>query len=597
MVTDGKLGKIRIAATVLSLSAGLVALSCNGGDTPEQGSEDEVESGTTTPVPSLSDEERGVLQALFRSTPELQPTVLDHSNPEHDLLFRALARLGGKTPENSPQFFRTLDEARRRHLESGPADPKRVYLTGVEASSQESEGTLPVGPVQAITSFGRTSAPSGLEYQASAISSVNGQPTFSYMSITITDENGNTQGPTFQQTQSLAGEEIVGSTQATLDPTDQAAKLVMTYSWQEQNGTFHSGILGVTTSNVPRQINPGNPEDKTNDGMIKICWGRSGADCDYNPQGGSANNAILPINGSIVYNGTIETPINPNPGGNAFSSITISRPTPEQGGGCNLITNTVDFFSKATVSGNTVTWNLDPAHFTNPSGCLQPNTFANYTFVLRLTVAGLPTTVAISSAPDTISGPFTVKLPRTAVYFSCVAEGTEITLADGLRKKVEDVNALDRLLAHRDGTVLSVKSTLIGVEDIPMVRLVTGGGHDLLLTEGHPVVTASGVRLARYLEVGDLVETLDGPSPLISVTREMFGGNVHNFNVGTEHEKMAIGKNDTTFFANGILVGDNEMQFHFGRLDQMPASTSFDIDRLPKEWHQDYLNELARRAP
>ncbi|MGO2569854.1 MAG: hypothetical protein ACTH9E_16570, partial [Serratia proteamaculans] len=69
-------------------------------------------------------------------------------------------------------------------------------------------------------------------------------------------------------------------------------------------------------------------------------------------------------------------------------------------------------------------------------------------------------------------------------------------------------------------------------------------------------------------------------------------GNLKVYNLQLSAEPSADNAlyDDNTLYANGILVGDIQMQrIYEDEYYQRPANI---LNKLPKEWHQDYQNHL-----
>lgn len=202
-----------------------------------------------------------------------------------------------------------------------------------------------------------------------------------------------------------------------------------------------------------------------------------------------------------------------------------------------------------------------------------------------------PTAGALTSPSYTVAGHSVYPVPQIDILYGCLAAGTKIRMADGSEMPVEqfDGGGRETVLVGHGRTPTPVSGTVKGLEEIPIVVIEDDGGHKLRLTQQHPVPTPGGVVLARHLQPGTEVYTEVGKATLVSVERESYDGEVWNLKIGTP-EEAALGL--TTVYANGILVGDLNMQQHFGELDRQRRSGN-PLDDLPAEWHQDYLNWVA----
>lgn len=512
--------------------------------------------------------EQGVAD-LLASLHNLEPTPLDMSDEVQRAFFLEQQRLAGSTLENNSDLAEFVGMASEYHARLGVPNAGRVMLTmtGERLDVETGEATdNSVGPIQTISSFQQDES-NPLTYTASALASVPGQPSTCTHTLVVADQNGNPQGNGVSLTQQLACESIHLAATGTLDAGDEWAKAVLTYYWID-GGTPYSGVLAAEGSTIPTQIVSTDPRDINGDGMIKFCFGRVSADCDYEPSGGSASNVYLPIVGYTTYDTVIEDPAT-DPDASVY--IAMSQPEPESGGGCTLQGNVADFMSNYVTLSNgnmQVNWNDPTVSFPAINSTCMPNgSIVYYTMSMNIDLNSggnrLPVFFGISSSPDTpVSTGFWLQLPSTRVYYSCVAEGTQIALMDGQAAPIEGLQADDRILSNRDGQAMTVYATYQGDEDF-MIRLVTDSGRELLITDTHPVVLVDDIVLAGDIAAGDQVRTIDGPEHVVSAERVAYHGVVRNLSVGTEADGVPITSHNTTFFANGFLVGDNEMQWAF----------------------------------
>lgn len=535
----------------------------------------------------------------FETTEALEIRVMDFSS-HHDRRFilTEFAR-SGITPENNAEFAAFVDRITQLHEISGPLDPGHVALVETDdglrvhplfadladpkvstqhrgqAAPQGPGNALTIGPIQTITSF-QQSDPTARQYSASGLVSIPNQPQSCWQQLGLFDEQGNPQGTPDSIQQTLACENVQLFTQAAIDPSDQWARAVLSSNWIDQNGNPHSVTVRAEGSVIPTNITSTNPNDLNGDGMIKFCFGRHAADCDYDPGGASRTNVFLPIDGSTTFDSPIKDPVSSG----ASVMISITHPEPQTGGGCYIQGDTTNWFQTyVTLTNNdmTMNWNDPTVHFTQIDPCMPNGSIVYYNMVTNLTLTinntDFPTYFGISTSPQTpVSNGHWLQLAESRIYWSCLAEDSVITLADGSEVPIASLVEGDRVLSDADGTERTISATFVGMENAPLVQIVTENGESLRLTETHPVPTDEGVRLARNLAVGDSVFTTDGPSPLISVDRVAYTGNVRNLSVVNADGQDPVDPTERTFFANGIQVGDNEMQWYFDRPGSMVAS-------------------------
>jgi hypothetical protein len=127
-----------------------------------------------------------------------------------------------------------------------------------------------------------------------------------------------------------------------------------------------------------------------------------------------------------------------------------------------------------------------------------------------------------------------------------------------------------------------------------MVHVTDSRGHELRMTEKHPVfVVGRGMVAANRLALGDEVKTVEGSATLVAIMRERYTGKVYNLKLGTEVEARALVEDQTVMYANGILVGDDQIQT---RHEFMDLRAQRRHDPLPGRWRHDYLTSRERAA-
>jgi hypothetical protein len=179
----------------------------------------------------------------------------------------------------------------------------------------------------------------------------------------------------------------------------------------------------------------------------------------------------------------------------------------------------------------------------------------------------------------------------------CLAEGTEVTLADGIRLPIESVDNSMRVRTGRDGGTLGVEATTRGLHldgvgpGAGTLELTTEGGRKLVLTPNHPVATPDGLVLASDLAAGATVLTEAGPEQVDAVARVESKGVFCNLKLVDEDDRArGLGQGAATFLANGVVVGDSIAllsQYQESRLDP-----DYMLPRLPEGFHRDYESAI-----
>ncbi|MDE1464043.1 Hint domain-containing protein [Spartinivicinus poritis] len=174
---------------------------------------------------------------------------------------------------------------------------------------------------------------------------------------------------------------------------------------------------------------------------------------------------------------------------------------------------------------------------------------------------------------------------------SCLVEGSLITMQDGSKKKIENIKVGDWVSTKNKKQPLMVKDLSIGTEDIPMYKLVTESNTEVVATEKHIIPTNNkGLVWVKELEIGDQLFTENGIETIKSVTQQQYSGKVYNLFIGLDDVTVdSFSASELTFYANSVLVGDNNIQSKFEYKDQWMSEEEV-LNLLPKQWHQDYYH-------
>ena len=147
---------------------------------------------------------------------------------------------------------------------------------------------------------------------------------------------------------------------------------------------------------------------------------------------------------------------------------------------------------------------------------------------------------------------------------SCLSPDTQITLADGNAKSIEQISKGDRVKTSNNGEATVAE---VVIKDWPSLTLYSINGGTLKLTADHPVMTTTGWRAVDYyadaegsvkkytlqnvpqLKVGDTLVTLDGEIIVESIEPMETRTNAKTYNLKLE--------GGDSFYAGGVLVKDN----------------------------------------
>jgi hypothetical protein len=569
---------LRIVSGVLLVVAGAAALLPAAAQSPKPGPTRPAVPAARVPAvaaktvvtPQLSLADRNSVAAVYQTMHRLVPISLDLSNPAHRAFFIAHRRAAGITPESDKTFASFLSQADAYYAKRGK--PKSGFVFMVKGKVVDEVGAPtsgPVGPVLTVTSFQQITSRPGT-YGVSGLVSLPGQPQVCTQTLQVFDDAGNPQGPADINTQNQACENSQLYAEGQLPQAARYASAHLVAHGVSNNGTPFAYALVAEGSSIPTSIVSTNPNDLTGDGMIKFCFGRTSPDCDYSPAGSSQNNVLLPINGNTTWSSALTSP---GTDANASVSIAITQPQPQAGGGCNLVANVPQFLQQnVTLSNNnlTVNWNDQAVQFPPINSVCMPNgSIVYYNMSMDVDLAsGVPTFFGISSSPDTpISTGFYLMLVPTRIYYSCLAADSQVELADGTFKAIADIRTGEAVASGPQRKPLKVAFIYTGTEEQPLVSFRTQNGFALKVTQGHPVITEQGVRLARFLKVGDVLVTAQGHSPITALERVAYSGKVYNLSLISPEPNVKIADEEQLFYGGGILVGGNEVQWRYDRAD------------------------------
>ncbi|QCO03425.1 Hint domain-containing protein [Azospirillum argentinense] len=195
--------------------------------------------------------------------------------------------------------------------------------------------------------------------------------------------------------------------------------------------------------------------------------------------------------------------------------------------------------------------------------------------------------IVSSLSPDTDPKDGVAFIKPIVFVWHCLVAGTQITLADGTTKAVEDFTSED-VVVSGDGT-RPVQATLAQPHSGPITVLEFANGATLAGSATHPVVTPSGTVHAGALAVGDTVLTRHGTTT-VTATRQETQTNGGLFNLWLVPE----GDGPTTMIANGIVVGDYQIQVQLLR-DAAQDDRAVRA-KLPESLHVDFDSWVADRV-
>ncbi|MBN1128260.1 MAG: hypothetical protein JXA71_04705 [Chitinispirillaceae bacterium] len=539
---------------------------------------------------SLPDSIKTALKSFIQGHRLEETFVVDLSNEQYYLFcMHQLEKIGINRQRNPCLFayIKKLRENQKKKTRNTLAIPQKSVRVGKGMATSH----------HTITSLGFRNDAAAC--YSTALSSTPRGSVVSIITLSLFDKSLNQIGATAStQEYGLGYETSLKAEGAAAGLIDRCTAVAL-FACATPDSTFQLYGYISSTANRPQTIYHDHPNNINGySDRIVICLGRGNPyDCDYNSAdyAGSAQGfqVLFPIKGSIRYGSEIDSitfDANGNPS-NASASVSLVRTDDGAGGGCTLV-GSMNFFkdSNTFIAGNVLSWNLNPVNFGPP--CTRVGERVTYTMKITVTLGGTPVTTVITNAPNTEQGSNVTVIDSMVLYWGCVAAGTMVETTAGKKKPVEKIEILEKVLSNNTGTLLSVSKTVIGTEENPMVKIKDVQGNVLMLSETHPVPTDKGVMLAHQLGSGMSVITRKGNAKLVSVERVKYDGKVWNLVLGSREEAPSLTKDNRTFFANGILVGDGEMQRTYERAYNRTEENV--LKNIPSPWHADYKNYLAR---
>jgi len=145
------------------------------------------------------------------------------------------------------------------------------------------------------------------------------------------------------------------------------------------------------------------------------------------------------------------------------------------------------------------------------------------------------------------------------ILWGCLAKGTRILMADGSERPIETIGKGDSVRMDAKGGIAVVTQCIEGSEKTSMVHFRTLNGLDLECSKEHPIVTDKGIMKASEVTGDCRLTDENGGKPELTGIWDVPGGEVYNLELIPKGEKSPR-EGGCTFFAGGILVGDNNMQ-------------------------------------
>jgi hypothetical protein len=364
--------------------------------------------------------------------------------------------------------------------------------------------------------------------------------------------------------------------------------VMLTGSWEAKGGTPNlvyaklgneDGTLQAFDPSVTHPVRrSNNPPDPS---VITIGLGRNytdqgpGSQMDYawsqpvenNPKG------MVPFAGRAKFDRPIQ-PLRPK----VNFAVTMAVMNTVGGGGyIEIVPQNMDTvypgFAIDPNDNTVLTWDFRPGQTTLDPG--NPVIFENVKWpadmkaifffkALVFLQGNVPAIVTVRSNDGVPENPPDGHLPILPISFiwHCVSAGSQVRMADGSEKPIEDIVTGDRVASGPYLEEAEVTWTTKGSHDGKVLKITVADGRSIRATENHVFVTEEGTCLASDLSRGSNLlcapKRGNGDLEVQKVVRisEIDGHKGAMCNLATRTTVDANGQMGS-FFANGFLVGDD----------------------------------------
>lgn len=173
--------------------------------------------------------------------------------------------------------------------------------------------------------------------------------------------------------------------------------------------------------------------------------------------------------------------------------------------------------------------------------------------------------IQISSVAPDLPAANTAKAGWMNILWGCLAKGTKILMADGCTRAIENLSMGERV-AGENREPVAVENIIRGTEYEPLVVLHTVTQKTLFCSFEHPIMTTKGMVKAIDLTGDSILYDENGEKLTLDGIWSKYGTNeVYNIQVPG-------GK----FYAEGILVGDFQVQWEIGAVKETLSITKGD---------------------
>jgi len=526
---------------------------------------------------NYTSDEKSIVQAVINQYSNTGIFIIEPGNPLLVDFYDIQLRLAGVTPGASPQFSQVWQQSKQskrtagRLSEAGNGYAQPVYsivrLDSIDGRSYRADaiGSLPVSASNVTQTLGLFDA------GATNVGQVTSNKAYVYTADCAITANGD-----YPQSQ-LTG--------------DFPVTVIYTFAQTIDQNTFYGAEI-ITTQSYPKSIYNDSPRSLYNQDAIKICLTRDAPDCDYRYSYDGDGTVRVPIKGTITYNGKID--LNAGQPVNAKNVIYLIRT--RAGGDPVTPYGDLNIFNSPNtqINGDTLSWDLNWLKFNQVD--FESGEWVYYVFRVNLNVEGRNIVAFITNAPKNLEPDQrflnTAPLKPMCIVYGCLGENTKILMQDGNEKIITDISA-GEYIQTRNGHALRIDAVTTGHERHYVEITLRDNSNkikNITASLGHPFITSAGIVMAQELNHDSRVITLDGEAEIVSLVQKEGDIKVYNLQLPIDTPVDRLPYDNNTFYANGILVGDNLMQrvcedeYH-----RRPVNI---LSKLPQEWHQDYQNHL-----
>lgn len=149
----------------------------------------------------------------------------------------------------------------------------------------------------------------------------------------------------------------------------------------------------------------------------------------------------------------------------------------------------------------------------------------------------------------------TVCPPPNVRTDGCFVKGTQIALSKDISVPIERLNAGQSVMLA-DGRFAKITRIIAGPEHKPVVAFETAAGQKVTVTSEHPLLTQTGMKLAKDISIGDQLKSASGQFVTIKAIRtKAYKGKVYNFELAGSAREA-----DHSVIANGLVSGELYLQ-------------------------------------